>query len=199
MCLGTINSYTPFYRKLSDYSLLYNGKNGLFEHFYRPYDDILRNSMHAVTANLLLSQLQKLTIPAHRKVLIKNQELLINKLAFTLGGKNEPQESEFYTTHLLEPIEKALPEKDRISTFEGYLNNNHRWAIKVDRKNISQAEYNSSPQKGTSLPVFYLPLPDPEIYTHGDVFAEKYLASTFIPKGSSSPHYILTTVTVAFL
>ncbi len=196
--IGTISSYNPFYRKLSDYSLLYNGPDGIFERFYRPYDNILRNSMHTVTAGLLLSPHQKLTIPAHRKVLIHNQELLINKLAFTLGGRNEPQESEFYTTHLYEPVESALPEKERIPVHYGYSNYNHFWSIRVEKRNISAAEYNASPHKGTSIPVFYLPVPDPDKYSPGNVFTEKKLASTFTLTNGTQV-YLLTTLTVVLV
>ncbi|MDR1221752.1 MAG: hypothetical protein LBL07_02580 [Tannerella sp.] len=194
--LGTVHNYTPFYRKLSDYSLLYNGPDGIFEKFYRPYDDILRNSMHTVTANLLLSGHQKLTIPAHRKVIIKSQELLINKLAFTLGGKNEPKESEFYTTHLYEPVESVLPEAERIPVDYGYYNIRHFWSIRVDRKNISQSEYNASPHKGTSIPVFYLPAPDTGKYNPGDVFTEKELASTFTLKDGTQVYLLITLAVV---
>ena len=192
-CLGTIHNYSPFYHKLSDYSLLYNGPDGIFEHFYRPYDDILRNSMHTITADLLLSHHQKLTIPAHRKVLIKNRELLINKLAFTLGGKNEPAESEFFTTHLLEPVETAMPEIDRIPIFYGYLTTSY-WKINVTKSLITQSQYNASPYKGTSIPPFYLPIPDPQKFSPGYVFAEKMLASTYVSSGTTV--YVLTTVTV---
>jgi hypothetical protein len=192
-CIGTINNYTPFNNKFSDYSLLYNGHAGIFEAFYRPYDDLLRNSMHTVKAKMLLSQHLKLTVPAHRKVIINSQELLINKLSFTLGGKNEPQESEFFTTHLFEPVESAMPEKDRIPVSCGSLNP-HKWTIVQTSHVISQAEYNASPYKGVSVPLFYLPYPDPGRFAPGYVFLDAKTAYVVI----SGSRYLLDTVTITF-
>ena len=46
---------------------------------------------------LLLSQSQKQNLPSYEKVVIRGVPFLFNKLKFTLGGKNEPVESELYT------------------------------------------------------------------------------------------------------
>lgn len=84
-----------------NYSLLYNGPCGIFERFYRTYDNMLRNSFIPVKVDLLLSPEQKMNLNAHRKKLLQGQQLLVNKLKYHLGGKNEPVESEFLTTYLL--------------------------------------------------------------------------------------------------
>jgi hypothetical protein len=149
--LGTIHSYDLRRQRIFNYSLLYNGTDGIFENFYRPYDSMLRNSMHTIKANLLLSQHQKLTIQAYQKVILDRQELLINKLAFTIGGKNEPQESEFFTLRLHELIDVAqdsglMPvyhESSRFARFsESYVL-------------LTPIQYELSPYKTGTMPTMY--------------------------------------------
>lgn len=96
-----------------EYSLLYNGEHGIYERFYRDMDNLLRNSLHPVKADLLLSSTQKMNIKSHSKVYLCGQELLINKLVYSIGGKDEPKESEFFTTLLHTPVKVAPPESQR--------------------------------------------------------------------------------------
>jgi len=105
---GTITNYmakdTNTAEKLFDYSLCYTGPDGIYEKFYRSYDLLLRNSLNPIKAKFLLDNLQKNNIPSHKLILLHGQKLFIKNLKYTIGGKNEPQESELYTTKLYEPI-----------------------------------------------------------------------------------------------
>jgi len=105
---GTITNYradgTDAAQKLFDYSLCYTGPDGLYEKFYRSYDLLLRNSLFPVKAKLLLNNSLKNNISSHKPVLLDGQKLFIKNLKYAIGGKNEPAESEFYTTKLYEPI-----------------------------------------------------------------------------------------------
>ena len=94
--------------KLWDYSLLYNGQDGVFEKFYRRYDTLLRNAMDTVKAELLLSQTEKMNIPSHRKIMLSGVECLPDKLKFTLGARGrDPQQSELKSLRLLKPVGEA--------------------------------------------------------------------------------------------
>jgi hypothetical protein len=168
---GTVTGYTYWGQRFSDFSLLYNGSNGIFEQFYRPYDNILRNSMHSVTASLLLSQRQKLALPSFRKILLYNQELLPDKLNFTIGGKNEPEESGFFTLRLYEPVNCAIPEAQRLPVADLVS----RFApIFFACKDISEDQYDASPYKTASIPTLYVPFDPPGIPF--DVIWEKQFA-----------------------
>lgn len=140
--------------KKSDYSLVYNGPGGIFETFYRQMDNLYRNSFHTVKANLLLTQHEKLTIPAHKKISIGGAEFMINSLNFILG-KNEPVESELYTLKMYEPatyaktVDELFPE---IST--GY-----KWVVKSTSTSITEDEYNKSPYKDVELVAIYPDFP----------------------------------------
>lgn len=105
--LGTIHNY--YYgtsllsaRKLWDYSLAYNGEEGLFEQFWRRYDLLLRNALRTVTYRMLLTEVDKLTLPSHELVVIDGQRLLPNLLRYTVG-RRVVTECDFLTTRLLAP------------------------------------------------------------------------------------------------
>lgn len=179
-CVGTNTNFKEV--RLWDYTLLYNGPDGIFERFYRKYDDMLRNSLHPLKAKLLLSDTQKMNLPAHRKVVIQGQELLINKLKYYLGGKNEPVESELMTTHLYEPIRSAMSETER------FPENKSKWYITRESTEISEAEYNAIPNKG-SLPAIYPPPPTPEQIEKGGNYYYREYCSTYISRQTGKPVY----------
>lgn len=162
--------------QVSEYSLSYNGSNGIFEKFYRPYDSILRNSFHVVKAELLLSQHQKMTIPAFAKVLISGEELLPNNLKYNLGGKNEPVESEFYTMRLYEPVSVA----PSFSEIFPEVDTTYRWNVGSELTDVSESDYNKSDYKDSRLVDIYPPTP-----TAKDVGVKQYEQITCVKVGKA--------------
>lgn len=140
------------------YSLLYNGPCGIFERFYRTYDNMLRNSLIPVKVTLLLSSDQKMNLNAHRKKLLNGQQLLVDKLKYQLGGKNEPLESELLTTALYEPISSAMLETERMQEKKVY-----KWKIVREVTEVTEEDWNNSPVKveGSNIRI---PSPLPAIY-----------------------------------
>lgn len=107
-----VNSY-EYVGCIGDYSLCYNGKNGIFEQFYRKYDDLLRNSLYTVNARLMLPNEEKCNLDVLQPVTLAGAKLLINKLNYSLGSGNELSEIELFTTHMYEPVKTApLPDED---------------------------------------------------------------------------------------
>lgn len=141
-----------------EYSLQYNGSCGIFEHFYRIYDNMLRNSFIPVKVTLLLSSEQKMNLNSHRKKLLNGQQLLVNKLKYQLGGKNEPIESELLTTALYEPISSAMLETERMQEKKVY-----KWRIVRETTEVTEEEWKNSPVRvdGSNTRI---PSPLPEIY-----------------------------------
>lgn len=176
--VGTNTNYTSNKTRFADYSLLYNGPDGIFEKFYRTYDNLLRNSMHPVKGDILLSDHQKMNIPSHRKVIIDGQELFIDKLKYYIGGENEPIESSFYTVRLYMPTQTAIPEGERFPTMEDAS----CWDIEKNLSEISEAEYNAELVKfGDSsrhgkLPAIYPPFPTKEQVNDGKLQYERSYA-----------------------
>lgn len=167
------------------YSLLYNGQYGIYEQFYRDFDNLLRNSLHPVKADLLLSSVQKMNIKSHRKVLLSGQELLINKLAYKIGGKDEPTESEFFTTLLHTPVKLAPLESGRFS-----LNQKYRWRIQLKSYDITPEEFNAAPVRVEGyrnnvepLPAIYPLPPTEEIYKKGGSYFHRSYVRHYVGRG----------------
>lgn len=117
---GTIYPYLDTREKIWDYSLAYNGPDGLFEKFWRKYDDMLRNSMRKVTTKMLLTEIDKLNISSYEKVMINNQELLPDVIKYNIG-KNVETECTFLTTKLYNPISTAKSESSH------FLSSDYQW------------------------------------------------------------------------
>lgn len=135
--------------RLWDYTLCFNGPEGLFEKFYRAYDDLLRNSLHSVKVPLLLPNYLKSSIPAHLPVTLNSQKMLINSLNYQIGGTNEPVESELLTLKLYEPHNTA-PQFNEILSSQEY-----EWIAQTETTYITSSEYESSPYKDLTFDAIY--------------------------------------------
>nr|DAO02722.1 MAG TPA: hypothetical protein [Caudoviricetes sp.] len=173
MPYGTITNYRrnrqeSGYSRMYDYSLCYNGPDGLFEKFYRPYDDILRNSLHSIKAKILLPDNLKRTLPVHYPVVLENQKLLINRLTYQIGGKEEPVESEFLTLNSYEPITSAKSFSEIIPTQE------YEWIAQGSCERITEEQYKSSEYKdATFKPVYPNIRPSAELAASGKRYYER--------------------------
>lgn len=164
---GTITNYTPNGR-FSDYSLCYNGPDGLFERFYREYDNLLRNSLHPIKVELLLPDSLKTSLPAHLPVLLNNQKMLIDRIKYQIGGKNEPVSSQLLTISLYEPVSSAKQFAEIIPT------QYYEWMAQASYTSISESEYKSSPYKDLSFdPIFPSQKPTAELAVSGEKFYER--------------------------
>lgn len=156
---GTISAYDIYKEgkpRIFDYALYYNGPDGIFERFYRDYDLLLRNSLHETKVKLLLSQAQKQNLPATAKVVIRGVEFFFNKLKFTLGGKNEPVESELTTIALMEPVIEAPFINGQLTA----MNATYKWVGHEKQTEVSGEEYeNAGLDKDRTFTTIYPPVP----------------------------------------
>lgn len=95
------------------YSLLYNGAAGIYEKFWRDFDNLLSNE-------------RKRSLPAHRKIALDGNEYLVNILRYTLGGNQAPMETDLLTTLMQEPVSTATPHSELFAR-QGYT-----WKTRVD-------------------------------------------------------------------
>lgn len=108
------------------YSLLYNGAAGIYEKFWRDFDNLLRNALHQVTASLLLDNDRKRNLSSHKKTVLDGSEYLVNIIRYTLGGSQSPVDSDLFTILMQEPVSMALPHSEQF-TRHGYT-----WKAHVD-------------------------------------------------------------------
>jgi hypothetical protein len=109
--VGTLYNYDCNGYKLWDYSLMFNGADGIFEKFWRKRDDLSRNALLQIDADLLLTEAQKFSISLIRKVALKNQEYFISEFKYVLGEKTV-ETCRLLSTKLQEPLSFAKSESD---------------------------------------------------------------------------------------
>lgn len=154
------------------YSLLYNGPTGIYEKFYRKFDNILRNSLHKVSADLLLPNTLKNSLQVHRKVSLQGTELMFDIFKYTIGGKSEPVTSDLMTTVLYESVSKAKPEAERMQR-----NTEYKWMIVRVNTEVTEAEYiaagypvTESGSYQNEIPAIYPLPPTKAIYDAGGTY-----------------------------
>lgn len=159
---GTISSYDmadSTHPRIFSHALCYHGPDGIFERFYRDYDLLLRNSLHEMKVKLLLSQSQKQNLLAYAKVVIRGVAFLFSKLKFTLGGKNEPVESELLTISLMEPVISAPVITEQLTA----MNATYKWVGHETQTEVSSDAYhNSGLDKDRTFTTIYPPVPSAE-------------------------------------
>lgn len=124
--IGTLSNYNYKGEKLWDYSLFYNGQDGIFERFWRNYDDLLRNALLTINCPLLLSESDKFTIKATDKINIQGQNYLIKELKY-IPEEQSVQTASFLSLQLQHPISTA-PTFDKYFTSQKY-----KWKITAQR------------------------------------------------------------------
>lgn len=156
---GSHHQGTQTPKKLFDYSLVYNGEDGIYEKFYRQYDLLLRNSLQELKVKLLLSQSQKQNLPSYAKVVIRGVSFFFNKLKFTLGGKSEPTESELRTIALTTPINEAESLEDLMPA----MTCKYQWLGFEETVEVSENDYKKSGNdQDRTFKIIYPPLPSAE-------------------------------------
>lgn len=159
---GTISAYdihNAEHPQIFDYALYYNGPFGIFEKFYRDYDLLLRNSLHEMKVKLLLSQSQKQNLPAYAKIMIRGVAFFFNKLKFTLGGKNEPVESQLYTIAPMQPVINAPMVNQQLKA----MDTPYKWVGHEKQTEVSSSDYeNAGLDKNRTFTTIYPPIPSAE-------------------------------------
>lgn len=159
---GTISAYdlqSTAKPRIFDYALYYYGEDGIFEKFYRDCDTLYRNSLQQLKMKLLLSQSQKQNLSAYAKVVVRGVAFFFNKLKFSLGGKDEPIESEMLTIALTDPVAEAKHITEMLPTMTA----KYKWVGKIQEAEVSKDDYeNSGVNKDRTFTVVYPPTPTAE-------------------------------------
>ncbi|ULB33015.1 hypothetical protein [Proteiniphilum propionicum] len=160
--IGTLSNYDWTGLRLWDYSLFYNGADGIFERFWRSRDTLMRNALVNMNADLQLSEDQKLSLTTLRRVLVDNQPYLISELKYVPGLK-DPQNCSFLTTNLQKPISNARTESDY------FPDRPYEWELKTQRSNTTAKHFIYK----TSRTTFYPPHPTAAQYSAGGRYFER--------------------------
>lgn len=161
---GTISTYDLREQEwLWPYALYYNGDYGVFENFYRERDLLMRNSLMEVKARLMLTQSEKQNLPAWAKVTIRGVAFILNKLKFTLGGKDEPQQSQLLTVGLYHDSDGNISQAPAISDLLPMMTTEYKWVGHQTVEETDETAYNNSGvDKDRTFQTVYPPVPSAE-------------------------------------
>ena len=106
---GTLSNFNLQGQRLWNFSLMFNGADGIFERFWRQRDNLLRNALLEVEYDLLLSEKHKFTLSALEKVMLNNQEYLIDEIKYT------PEERDIKPCRFLS-VRQQYDEDNQLST-----------------------------------------------------------------------------------
>ena len=112
---------------------------------------------------LLLSQSQKQNLPAYARVVIRGVDFFFNKLKFTLGGHNEPVESELRTLSLMQPVNAAPDITSQLTAMKA----KYKWVGHERQIEVSEDEYdNSGLNRDRTFTTIYPPIPSLQYVGH---------------------------------
>lgn len=140
--IGTVYNRDLSGNILWNYSLAYNGEYGIFEKFWRKYDDMLRNALLEIRGNVLLSETDKMMLSSYRKIIIDGQEVLPSELKY-IPGERIIQECTFVTTKLQQPVSHSRTQQDYFPV------PSYKWILKKQRN------FSVSPPQGGSESIRY--------------------------------------------
>ena len=179
------------------YSLLYNGAAGIYEKFWREFDNLLRNALHQVTASLLPGNERKRNLPAHRKVVLDGSEYLVSIFRYTLGGNQAPMDTDLLTTLMQEPVSTATPHSELFAR-QGYT-----WKVSVDSsESLTEEQWVAAgytAQQAVSAQAIYPPAPTEAQYEAGGSYHTRtvyYSMVRYDDRGNSHWSYRKTTVSL---
>ena len=123
---GTLSNFNIRGQKLWDFSLMFNGADGIFERFWRNRDNLLRNALLEVEYDLLLSEKHKFTLSAVEKVMLSGQEYLISEMKYT------PEETSIEACRFLS-VREQYPKTTARTEAELFPIHPFRWAHHTHR------------------------------------------------------------------
>lgn len=163
---GTLYNYDNEGNRLWNFSLMWNGEDGIFEKFWRKRDALLRNALLEVRVDVRLSENLKLSIPSARRVSFDSQNYLISELKYSTK-ENSIGSCTLLSTKIQTPISEAK------SAFEFFREKIYKWNIRRTYS-VTGAPGNPLSYRFASEPVaFYPPDPTPQQYASGGRYYER--------------------------
>lgn len=153
-CVGVLNNYNNEGYKIWNYSILWNGPDGIFEKFWRSRDTLLRNALLRVNVETILPEELKKSLTPIRPIVLHNQKYLLAEMQYTAKGKTVGAMS-LLSTKVQEPISIAK------SATEYFREKTYRWQLKMSQTYPGIYRFKGEP------PAFYPPDPTPEQFTAG--------------------------------
>jgi hypothetical protein len=165
-CVGTLYNYDSEGNRLWNYSLMWNGSEGLFEKFWRQRDNLLRNALLPVSMDVILPENLKISIPSTRRVSFAGQNYLLSELHYSTKANSVGQCS-LLSTKLQKPISEAESES-------GFFREKiYKWKVRRTYSFTGSPGHSYSYRFSSEPVAFYPPDPTPEQYAVGGKYYER--------------------------
>ena len=120
--------------KACEISLLFVGKYGLFNHFWKEYDAILRHANHLIETDMHLSAQQCMNPDFSSPILLDGQRMLPDTIRYTLPKSSSfPATVKLRTTKLLKPYN--LEEEQTVPI----VDQKYKWALFDNKNSVVEA------------------------------------------------------------
>lgn len=120
--------------KACEISLLFVGKYGLFNHFWKEYDAILRHANHCVETDIHLSAQQCMNPDFSSPILLYGQRMLPDTIRYTVPKSSSfPANVKLRTIKLLKPYN--LEEEQTVPI----VNQKYKWALFDNKNSVVEA------------------------------------------------------------
>lgn len=128
-CRGTTYNYDQNGNKLWDYSIMWNGPDGIYEKFWRAKDNLLRNALLEIHFDALLSEDTKMSLPSFAKVGLNSQDYLVSEIKY-YTRRRSISSCRLLSTKLQQPISEAKPAENyyRIRTCCWIARHSRSWS-----------------------------------------------------------------------
>lgn len=168
--IGTLSNYDSKGERIWNFSLNYNGADGIFERFWRDYDNLLRNAFLEIEFDLLLSERDKFQLSSHEKINILSQEYLLSQVKY-IPELQTVESGVFFSLKQQDPISTAKSETDyfTLHPYKWILKSSQNFTISWNPRNSGtpSIKYKNEPL------AFYPPPPTQEQYNAGGRYYEK--------------------------
>ena len=161
--VGTLSNYSWSGEKLWNHTLAYNGVDGIFEKFWRKRDNLIRNAMIPMRADLQLKEVQKTF--THNNAQSDSKKSVIHNFRVKVCAWRKKIHNLAFCILLNTKNQFPLPEQNPIIFHSGYINGklNHKKSNTVAKHFIYK----------TSRTTFYPLHPTSAQYSAGGKYHQK--------------------------
>lgn len=131
---GVLEQRVDDYGRKFDISLLFVGQYGLFNHFWKEYDAVLRHANHIVTTDIHLSAQQCMNPDFSSPILLDGQRMLPDTVSYTL-----PKSSSFPATVKLRTIKLLKPYNLEEEQTVPVMDQKYKWKLFDNKSAIVEA------------------------------------------------------------
>lgn len=182
-CNGTIYNYDHTGNKLWNYSIMWNGSEGIYEKFWRQRDLLLRNALLEIHVDAILPEDIKMSLSSVNPVLLHSQKYLISEINYSTKSRSIGSCS-LLSTKLQTPLSESKPATEYFRT------KTYKWDLKFTKSWTGIPGIPTVHKLITEPVAFYPPDPSADQYNAGGKYYQKTYAVEYGSVDSRTGEFI---------